>query len=284
MSKKYLKYDHISKGNVDPSLNRDVKHLYLKYKNKYLNLKQQIGGATGDSCGFLYNIDTETINHTKKEPVCTGDGVKKVCKTCTSEVCLCDDRACTPLNIDPKVLPCYKEKNGTYEPDNKKGRIQTGDMETVLKLYKNKDASDINRETYNKFIEASKKEAQCSKNPPSILCSKIVFAPQQIIEAKNKVKLDAELKEAKDKADRAEYFKQMNEQMNKDRKNATNASITQPLVDPFTITEIYRTNQNFGSCCIGQEFTAGRCFNVTKNNKNPKKICAYNENTAKSKY
>ncbi len=58
---KYLKYDQISEGNADPSLDislkkylkyvenvhsqpkldRDAKHLYLKYKNKYLKLKAQ---------------------------------------------------------------------------------------------------------------------------------------------------------------------------------------------------------------------------------------------------
>jgi nicotinic acid mononucleotide adenylyltransferase len=38
---KYLKYDHITKGNVDPKLNRDVKYLYLRYKNKYLRLKEK---------------------------------------------------------------------------------------------------------------------------------------------------------------------------------------------------------------------------------------------------
>ncbi len=40
--KKYLKYDQISEGNRDPKLDRDAKHLYLKYKSKYLKLKNQI--------------------------------------------------------------------------------------------------------------------------------------------------------------------------------------------------------------------------------------------------
>ena len=30
LKKKYLRYDHITKGNVDPKLNRDVKYLYLR--------------------------------------------------------------------------------------------------------------------------------------------------------------------------------------------------------------------------------------------------------------
>jgi len=39
---KYDKYDHITKSNDDPSLKKDAKHLYLKYKYKYLELKNKL--------------------------------------------------------------------------------------------------------------------------------------------------------------------------------------------------------------------------------------------------
>jgi hypothetical protein len=38
----YLKYDQISEGNHDPSLDIFSKKKYLKYKSKYLKLKNQI--------------------------------------------------------------------------------------------------------------------------------------------------------------------------------------------------------------------------------------------------
>lgn len=40
----YLKYAIDSKRINEPSLDKDAKHLYLKYKNKYLKLKNMIGG------------------------------------------------------------------------------------------------------------------------------------------------------------------------------------------------------------------------------------------------
>jgi hypothetical protein len=43
---KYLKYDLKNTISI-PSLNKDFQSLYLKYKNKYLGLKNQFGGSIG---------------------------------------------------------------------------------------------------------------------------------------------------------------------------------------------------------------------------------------------
>jgi hypothetical protein len=67
----YLKYNHISKGNHDTSLDIFSKKKYLKYKKKYLNLKKQYGGeitcenlniyGLGNRYGTCWNVAILTI-------------------------------------------------------------------------------------------------------------------------------------------------------------------------------------------------------------------------------
>jgi len=53
---KYLLYGESEASR--PSLNKDAKHLYLKYKNKYLKLKQLLGGNYCEVCGESNDANT----------------------------------------------------------------------------------------------------------------------------------------------------------------------------------------------------------------------------------